>query len=89
LNIELTYIFHGYFVVDAIDKMVIFLLVDRNPELARDIILKLVVVSVEVVLGDIGQYADIRSKRLNIIQLKAADLGHIQRLWIFGNLARK
>src|SRR5215203_1450833 len=32
---------------------------------------------------------NIRSERFNVIQLKTADLSHIQSLWIFCNLPRK
>ncbi len=69
--------------------MVGCLLVHRDPEFAPDIILKIVIVTIQVIFGDIGENSNIRPECFDIIQLEAADLCYIQWLRIFGHLPGK
>ena len=66
--------------------MICWLLVHGEAKLTPDIILKLVIVTVKVIFGDIGQYGNIRSESFDIIQLETADLHHIQWSRINGYL---
>jgi len=66
--------------------MITRLLVHSDTEFAPDIILEFVIVTVQVILGDIGQDSYIRSELLYVIQLETADLYHVQCARFFSNL---
>ena len=69
--------------------MIILLLVHSYTELAPDIILEIVFVTVEMVFSNIGQDSDIRSEINDVIQLKAAHLHYIKCFGIHCHLASK
>ncbi len=60
------------FVIGAVDKEVALLLIPCNAELGGDIFLNIVIVAVQVVRSDIGQYGYICPEIVHIIQLEAA-----------------
>src|ERR1700760_1249732 len=76
-------------VVGIIDKVVPGGLVFCDPELACDIVLKFVIVSIEMVFGDIGKDGYVRAEVYDIVELEAADLAYVPGFRVFGNLACK
>lgn len=73
-------------VVFVINKIVLVGLVHRDPELTGDIIPELVLISIEVILGDVGEDSYVGSERDYIVQLEAADLHYIPFLRVFRDL---
>src|ERR1700731_1480831 len=84
---KLVYIFFYHRVVSGIDKRVGSGLVHYDAELAADIILELIIVTVEVVFGDIGEDRDIGPELDDIVELEAADLSHIPLFRVFRHLS--
>ncbi len=80
LKSKMPQVLHGHRVILTINKNVIFCLVLNDPELTVDVIPELVIISVQMVFRNIGQYGDVGPERMDIVQLKTADLSHVQRL---------
>jgi hypothetical protein len=49
-------IFHGYFIICIINKVIIACLVHDDPEFAADVVFKIVFVAVKMIFSDIGEY---------------------------------
>ncbi len=73
-------VLHSHRVILTINKKVIFCLILHDPELTVDVIPELIIIAVQMVFRDIGQYGDVRSESLYIVQLKTADLCYVQGL---------
>ncbi len=82
-------ILHRDFVIGAVNEIIICLLVHSDAKFAADIIFKIVIVTVQVIFSNICKNGDIRSERLDVIQLKTADLCYIQWFWVFRYLPGK
>ena len=58
--------------------MIIRCLVHSDTEFAAYIIFKVVIIAVEMIFSNVGEYRNIRSECFDIIQLETADLRYIQ-----------
>src|ERR1700743_2794135 len=85
----MAYMLLDYRIVGIIDEIVPGGLVFCDPELACDIVLKLVVVSIEMVFRDIGKDGYVGTEVDDVVQLEAADLAYIPGFRVFGDLPCK
>src|SRR6185312_2424613 len=79
--------FHDHRVVFVIYEIVVDRLVHRDPELAGDIVAELIIISIKMILCDIGQYCYIGTEGHDIVQLKTTDLHYIPWFRVFRHLA--
>ena len=70
-------LFHNHLIICRIDKTVVALLVASYAHFRVDIVLETVVVSIEMVGGDIHQNGDICPKIEHTVELETAQLEHI------------
>jgi hypothetical protein len=80
---------HRDLIVGANDQCILFSLVIGNSELCIHIVLKIVIISVEVIRCDICDDRDIGTETEHIVQLKTAQLQNIMIKIIFRHLKRR
>ena len=68
---------HGYRIIGTVNEYIFCCLIGSDPEFSINISLEFIVVTIQMIFGDIGKYRHICSKITNIIQLKTADFGYI------------
>ena len=60
-------VLHGYGIILIKNEMIVYGLVFRDIELCLDIVFKTIVVSVQVIFGDVGQHRHIRPEGFDVV----------------------
>ena len=86
---EPIYIFFDDRIIYAVNEMIAFILCLGDSELARDVLVKVIFVPVQMIGGDICEDGDLRLEIIASVQLKATDLQDKEVPILSGNLSGK
>ena len=69
--------FQGEFIVGAVDKVLVCVLIPSDAHFAIGIVFQAIVIAIQMVGYDVAQNGDFTGKCIEVVELKTADFNHV------------